>query len=579
MSKVGDIYEKLVDLGKRRGFFWPSYEIYGGVAGFIDLGPLGAILKRKIMEKWRKFFILRHQDIIVEIETPVINPSIVFEASGHVEHFTDPIVECTVCGRMFRADHLIEEKAKVKVEGLPPAEMSKIIVENDIKCPICSGKLGDVKLFNLLFKTTIGPYRGNVGYIRPEAAQGMFVSFKRVYETMRSKLPLGIAQIGRVARNEISPRQGMIRLREFTIMEFEFFFNPEKPGCPYVSEVADKKIRILTGEEKIKGGKPIEFTIQEALQEGVIVNEWLAYFMSLATELVSELGIPLEKQYFDEKLPHERAHYATQTFDQMVEVSRWGAVEVSGHAYRGTYDLHRHAVYSGQDLRAFEPYPNPKKVKVVEVVPDRERIKEVFGDKAEYIIRAIMLQKGEEVLKELREKGFIEVLETKVDKDLIKIVELEKTVSGNRFIPHVVEPSFGAERLVYVTLEHSYSVKGDRVVMRIPRDIAPISVAVFPLVSRDGIPEKAREIYESLKKVPLYVIYDESGSIGRRYARADEIGVPIAITVDYQTLKDNTVTLRNRDTWEQVRVHVDKVTKAVVDYIEKRVEFNELASY
>ncbi|HID41441.1 MAG TPA: glycine--tRNA ligase, partial [Pyrodictium sp.] len=266
-----DRYEQVMELAKRRGFFWPSYEIYGGVAGFYDLGPLGARLKDKIIALWRHYFIRSHSHIVVEIETPVIAPARVFEASGHLEHFTDPIVECLSCQRKFRADHLIEERLDIKAEGLSLEEMTQIIHEHDIRCPVCGGPLDEVRSFNLLFKTTIGPYSENVGYLRPETAQGMFVAFKRVHEVTRQRLPLGIAQIGRVARNEISPRQGMIRLREFTIAEIEFFFDPEDPWHGGILEelldrVSHRKLRVLRADAKAKGiDKPEEYGVREAI--------------------------------------------------------------------------------------------------------------------------------------------------------------------------------------------------------------------------------------------------------------------------------------------------------------------------
>ncbi|MCE4620927.1 MAG: glycine--tRNA ligase, partial [Desulfurococcales archaeon] len=345
-----DLYDKIIELAKRRGFFWPSYEIYGGVSGLYDLGPLGTLLKNRIIDEWRRYFIQRHQENVVEIETPIVGLARVYEASGHVESFTDPIVECLKCGRKFRADHLIEEKTGKSVEGLSPEEMTSIIKEHNIRCPVCNGELGEVKLFNLLFKTQIGPYEGNVGYLRPELAQGIFVSFKRVYESMRSRIPLGVAQIGRVGRNEISPRQGMIRLREFTIAEMEYFFDPEEQenACPWYESVKDRKLRILACNDR-KAGKedPTTYTIEEAIAKGVIINKCLAYWMAVAQEFVESLGIPREDIFFEEKCPEERAHYSTQTFDQMVKVSRWGWVEVSGHSYRGDYDLSRHMKYSG----------------------------------------------------------------------------------------------------------------------------------------------------------------------------------------------------------------------------------------
>lgn len=577
MSKKMDLYEKVVDLARRRGFFWQSYEIYGGVAGFVDLGPLGSLLKRNIESLWREWFILKHQDLIVEIETPVITPKRVFEASGHLEHFTDPIVECKSCGRKFRADTLIEESLNRSVEGLSNEELSKLIKENNIRCPMCKGELGQVKTFNLLFTTTIGPYSENIGFLRPETAQGMFTSFKRVYEAMRNKFPIGIAQIGRVARNEISPRQGMIRLREFTIMEVEFFFNPKKPECLLIDRVIDRKIMILPGEMKVKGEKkPIKVTIEEALHEKYIINEWLAYFMVQAYDFVHELGISYDKQYFEEKLPHERAHYASQTFDQMVKVERWGWVEVSGHAYRTDYDLSRHMKYSGQDLTVFIPYEKPIVRKRMKTIINENKIRNALKENAMKIISLIKQLPHETVANELKTKGYIEIEGIKIGKEFISITEVEEKISGEKITPHVVEPSFGAERLVYVTLENAYSEKEGRVVLKLPRKIAPIKVAVFPLVVKGKLPEIAKDIYEKLKNMNLIVYYDESGSIGRRYARADEIGVPIAITVDYQTVEDNTVTLRDRDTWKQVRSPIDEVYKKLPLYLNGEIEFFEL---
>ncbi|MEM1736957.1 MAG: glycine--tRNA ligase, partial [Ignisphaera sp.] len=219
-----------MNLALRRGFIWPSFEIYGGQAGFYDLGPLGVLLKNNIVNLWREVFVKQHQDIVVEIETPIINPAIVFRASGHEESFTDYAVECLSCRRVYRADHLIEETLGISAEGLSETELGKLIKDHGIVCPACGGRLSEVRRFLLLFQTFVGPYSPeNLAYLRPEAAQGMFINFKRIYELMKKRLPFGIAQIGRVARNEISPRQGPIRLREFTIMEIEFFYDAQNP--------------------------------------------------------------------------------------------------------------------------------------------------------------------------------------------------------------------------------------------------------------------------------------------------------------------------------------------------------------
>ena len=561
-------------MAKRRGFFWPSYEIYGGVAGFYDLGPLGARLKDKIIALWRDYFIRRHSHIVVEIETPVIAPARVFEASGHLEHFTDPIVECLRCHRKFRADHLIEEKTGIRAEGLSLEEMTRILREHGISCPVCGGPLGEVKTFNLLFKTTIGPYSENVGYLRPETAQGMFVAFKRVYEVARQKLPLGIAQIGRVARNEISPRQGMVRLREFTIAEMEFFFDPEDPWHGDVlEELLDKvdrrKLRILRADAKAKGAdKPEEYGVREAIEEGIIVTPWLAYWMAVARDFIMELGVPYENTYFEEKAPEERAHYAAQTFDQLVRVSRLGWVEVSGHAYRTDYDLSRHMKYSGQDLRVFKQFKEPKMVKKKMVMINRAWVGRIFRQRAKEILEAAQALDPSKVEREIREKGFIEVAGVQIPAEHVKIVEKVEKISGKRFIPHVAEPSFGVERLLFVTLDYAYSEKDGRVVLRVPRRIAPIEAAVFPIVRDEKLMRVARSIWRKILESGMYAIYDDDGSIGRRYARVDEIGVPAAITVDYQTLEDNTVTLRDRDTWRQVRIPVDRVVDALRMFLE-----------
>ena len=572
-SRGPDKYEKIVELAKRRGFFWPSFEIYGGVAGFYDLGPLGTLLKNNIVQLWREYFVIRHMDMVVEVETPVITPKVVFEASGHLQHFTDPIVECLSCRRKFRADQLIEEALKIKVEGKSAEELTKIIRDNNIKCPICGGDLGDVRVFNLLFQTFIGPYTQNTAFLRPEAAQGMFTSFKRVHTVMREKLPLGIAQVGRVARNEISPRQGMVRLREFTIMEVEFFFDPEDPGEPPFGRFGGK-LRILTADAKIRGDeKPEVFDVEEAVEEGVVKNVWLAYWMAVAREFVRELGVPEINMFFEEKLPHERAHYATQTFDQLVRISRWGWVEVSGHAYRGDYDLSGHMRYSGQDLTVFKKFDKPVVKKIEKVFVNKAIIGKYFRERSGEILK-LLRRLGVDVIKKALAEGksHVEVNEFKVPLDAIEVRVVEEKVAGKKFIPHVVEPSFGAERLVLVVLDHAYAEEEGRVILKIPPKIAPVKLAVFPLVTKEPLISIAREIFYNALAQGLPAVYDDSGSIGRRYARADEIGIPYAITVDYQTLEDKTVTIRERDTRSQIRVGVDEA----VSKVKKLISLNKI---
>ena len=575
---VEDLFNKITELAKRRGFFWPSYEIYGGIAGFYDLGPLGTYLKKNIIELWRKYFVLEHQDYVVEIETPIVGPKIVYQASGHLEKFTDPIVECMKCGRKFRADHLIEEKLGIKVEGLPPEELTKIIKENNLTCPVCGGPLSEVKTFNLLFKTQIGPYEGNLGFIRPELAQGMFVAFKRTLEAMRNKLPLGIAQVGKVGRNEISPRQGMIRLREFTIAEMEYFFDPEdeENSCPDYDKVKSDEIKVITCNDKRKGRSPQILSLDEAVRNGIIIHKCLAYWMGVAQRFVEALGIPKNSIMFEEKCPEERAHYSSQTFDQLVKVSRWGWIEVSGHSYIGNYDLSRHEKFSGEELEVFKPFEEPRTIRKKRILVNKAIIGRMFKEKAPEIISKVQSLDPNEVEKLISLNKDVIVDNLKIPREAIKVIEVEEKIAGKKFLPHVVEPSFGIERLVYVVLEYSYREKDGRVIMSIPRYLAPIKVAVFPLnESEKRLVERARKIFNILKK-EFEVMYDDRGSIGRRYARADEIGIPAAVTVDYETLEDNTVTIRDRDTWKQIRVKEKDLVDVLKKFIYKSLPLEDI---
>jgi glycyl-tRNA synthetase len=553
-----DKYDKIIDLAKRRSFFWPSSEIYGGVAGFLDFGPMGTLLKRNIERRWREEFIYRHHGLVYEVETPIVKPAKVFEASGHIFHFTDVIVECLSCHKKFRADHLILERlGDVQgIEGMTTEQLDKIIDEKGIKCPECGSKLGKVTNFNLLFRTTIGPYSENVAYIRPEAAQGMFVNFKNIYTAMREKMPIGLAQIGKVLRNEISPRQGPIRLREFTIMEIEFFFDPESPKCELLSEVGDKKLRLLT-EDLVTAGKtdPKEVTVKEAIRKKMILSEWQAYFMALSVDFVSELGAPNDSQMFVAKLANERAHYSAQTFDQVVKLERWGWVEVSGHAYRTDYDVSRHQQFSGLDLSVFKRFDLTQKAKVLVARPRANIIGTDCKKDTGRVLDAIKAADPNS-LKQALAKGTTVLNGIPIKPEYVEFAEEEQLITGKRYIPHVAEPSFGADRLTYLAMECAYSEKEDRVVLRLPRSVAPIQVSVFPLVNKDGIREKALEVQNAFRSEGFISDFDDAGSIGRRYARSDEVGAPLAITVDYQTLKDGTVTIRNRDTWGQSRVSI-----------------------
>ena len=573
-----DKYELVSELAKRRGFFWPSYEIYGGASGFITFGPYGTILKRKIEDKFRQFFIERFN--MIEIESSIITPSKVFEASGHLAHFKEPLVECLKCKQRFRADHLLQEQAKMsdtETEKLSLKELAKTLREKETSCPECDGtNWAEPKYFLTMFATTIGPYSEELGYGRPEAAQGIFVEFKRLYEQARERLPLGIAQIGRALRNEISPRQGPIRLREFTIMDVEFFFDPEE-ACAWLKQMENETLRIITAEQKRKGKKePITITVKQAIKRGIVETEWQAFFMAIAKLFLQELGVPPEKQRFIEKLEWEKAHYSRQSFDQEIYLKRWDWTEVSGNAYRTDYDLKQHMQHSGIDMQVYKEYEKPVIKETIAIRPNMTKLGPAFKKDASEIARQLEKISPDKLQTALEKKGYYMLDTRKILPECVEIIRSKTEEKGKHFIPHVVEPSFGSDRLAYIALEYAYQQKESRALLRLPREIAPIQIGVFPLMNRDGLAEKAKQVVQRLTAEGFAVEYDDSGSIGRRYARMDEIGTPLCITIDYETLKDETVTIRDRDSWKQVRLETKQLRTLLHAYFTHKKQFTDM---
>jgi glycyl-tRNA synthetase len=575
-----DKFTAVNELAKRRGFFWNSYEIYGGVGGFVTYGPLGTRLKQNIENKLRELFV--KQTGILEMESSAITPGKVFEASGHVDHFKEPMVECVKCNKRFRADHLLEEYAKItstEAEKMSLHEIQAALENHGITCPDCGGTFNAPQQFLTMFITTIGPYTGATGYGRPEAAQGIFVEFNRLYAMAREKLPFGVIQIGHALRNEISPRQGLIRLREFTIADLEFFFDPEEPQCSLLKNVENETLRILLAETRLKDSEEtVELTIKDAIAKKIIRAEWQAFFMAMAKKLLIELGVPAEKQRFIEKLPWEKAHYAAQSFDQEVHVERWSWVEVSGHAYRTDYDLTCHMKASGADMRVFKEYPTPVEKEQLAVKPVMAKLGPAFKKEAAKVAELLSKAEPEEVAASLKANGYYMVGSYKVLPEHVDVGMQKTVVRGARFIPHVVEPSFGSDRLFYVALEYAYRVKDDRVLMSFPRGIAPVQVGVYPLMGKDGLVDKALEVHKLLAEAGFMVEFDETGSIGRRYARADEAGVPLGITIDYDTLSNGTVTVRDRDSWRQVRSPIKDLPELLHKYFLGKLNFEDLGA-
>ena len=500
-----DTTVSIYDVCVRRGFLFPGSELYGGLSGFYDYGPLGAGLRRKLVELWRHECV--RKESYVEIEGANILREEVFEASGHVENFGDPITRCTACNEVFRADHMILEKTGRNVEGISNEELTGLIEENKIKCPSCEGVLTPVETFQLMFRVGVGARNVIPAYLRPETAQNIFTAFPRVFKAERERLPLGIAQTGRSYRNEISPRQGLIRLREFTQMEIEIFMHPDElNNHPRWDDLADTKIRILTQDEQTKPlaeQKECECTAREALEQGFVMNQYMAYWIAKETRFYTAIGVPFDKFRFRHLLSDETPFYSAGNFDLEV-MTEFGWKELIGNACRTNHDLSSHAKTSG---------------KKIEVIKD-----------------------------------------------------------GERFVPHVFEPSWGLDRMFYCVMEYAYVPKGhdrDWAWLRLPPKIAPITVKVSPLMRKDGLGDIAKEVLKLLVDSGFDCTYDDRGNTGKRYARADEAGIPFCITVDYESKEDETVTLRNRDTKKQVRVKIDELQETVRDLVEGRKDFEK----
>lgn len=559
-------HDKMTNISAKRGFLWPSFEIYSGVSGFTDYGPLGASLKNNIMQKWRKQYV--SGEGFYEIEGPTVMPKEVLKASGHVDNFTDPMTKCEECGEVFRADHIIEEVIGEDVESLENNELDQIIIDNNILCPECGGKLANIWNYNLMFKTNIGAKGDKVGYMRPETAQGIFILFKRLERFFRGKLPFGAVQLGKAYRNEISPRQGVIRLREFTQAEAEIFLNPEDKTTPKFGKIKDEILYLNSQEVQETDGEPIKITAQEALNQGIIANEMLIYQLYLAKKFLNEIGIPDEVLRFRQHLEGEMAHYALDCWDVECLTDKYGWVEIIGIADRGDYDLTSHSKFSNDELNVFIEYDEPKVVKKTIVKPNLAKFGPVFKGNSPKIKQAIEQAAPDEIIQSIKDKGkYIIQLdeEYEVGEDLLIIEEVEEEITGEKIVPHVIEPSFGIDRIVYCTLLHSFH-DGKKEYFKFSKEVAPVQVGVYPLVNKEGPREIAEDITNNLRLEGFTVEYEVTGTIGKRYARADEIGVPLAITVDFDSLEDNMVTIRNRDTEKQERIAIADVSSYLNNY-------------
>jgi glycyl-tRNA synthetase len=491
--------EEIAAFFKKRGFIFPNSEIYGGFAGFWDWGPLGVEIKRNVEDEWWKFFV-RGRDDIVGIDGSIIAHPKVWEASGHVEGFTDLLVDCKKCRKRWRADHLVEDALKIEADGLSADALTSLIEENKIKCPSCKSGLSECKVFNLMFKTYVGPVEEDKAktYLRPETAQSIFVDFKPVIDSMRLKLPFGIAQIGKVFRNEISPRNFIFRDREFTQMEIEFFVDPSKKKVPkrMMEQVSGVEMNVLSVSHQKSKKKPVEMKLKTCLSKKVIKDEWQGYWIALDYKWLVDMGINPKNLRIRQHLKEELSHYAEDNWDIDYHFP-FGWKELQGHANRTQFDLTQHQKFSSKKLTYFDES------------------------------------------------------------------------SGKHVLPYVAcEPSIGVERLVLALVVDAFTKEKERDVLKLKPQLAPVKVAIFPLVSKDGLDEKAYEIHKMLK--PHYpCFYDQSGSIGRRYRRQDEVGTPICLTVDYDTMENGTVTVRDRDTMDQKRIRIEELLEHITNFFKE----------
>ena len=529
-------YQKVSSLAKRRGFFQPASEPYGGLAGFFDYGPVGVKFRERLLRMWRRHYVLGLG--CLELDGALVGPEALFKASGHLSEFDDPLVECKECNKNYRADQLVKEG-----DGMSRDELAEVL--KSTCCPSCEGALSELSAFNLMFATQVGAGRGVRGYLRPETAQSIFQCFPWLYRLNRNKMPLAVSQIGRSYRNEISPRQGLLRMREFTQMEVEHFFLSENE--PLVPSHLENVSLVLVPNE----GESLEIDIEKAVKTGVVSSSLVGTHLAAAQAFLLSVGIPKESLRWRQHRKDEMAHYSQDCWDGEIKTSL-GWIEVVGVAHRGDYDLRSHGTSSGSEFRV--PVPNTSKA-VERWVLNVGTLGKEFKSKAGEIQKNAMEMELAPGMKVSLEGGDIVLGE--------EFFKKETTQESEMVYPCVVEPSFGLDRLFYSILEAAWKEEGDRQWLSLPQAISPYDVLVAPLMTKDGLAEKAKEICNVLLEKGIDIFYDESGSIGRRYARADEVGIFFSLTVDHQTLKDSTVTLRERDSKNQSRLSIEDALSKV----------------
>lgn len=548
-----------------------------------------------------KHFIL--SESMLEMECTCLTPETVLKTSGHVERFTDLMVKDLETSECTRADHLLEDAIDALIESAPdmttdvrdehlriqrqadsytPTEIDELLRKYE-----CKGSTGEYFPpsfpFNLMFKTSIGPEGTSVGYLRPETAQGLFVNFRRLLDANAQKMPFAAAQIGLGFRNEIAPRSGLLRVREFCMGEIEHFVNPDDKSHPKFHSVAEKELVLFGRDDQLGSGKTKKMSVGNAVESGIVNNQTLAYFMARTQIFLERIGMDPGRLRFRQHLTTEMAHYAADCWDLEIQ-SSYGWIECVGHADRACYDLAVHSKATKTPMVATLKLDKPKEIDVAKLKFDRKVLGKVFKKDQRIVSNKLEAlaedwDDFEHIADALEKNGKATIDEFEVTSEMLSWTKVSKKVHEIKFTPSVIEPSFGMGRILYSLMEHSFYQRDSddqRLVMKFTPQVAPNKCAVLPISSNSDTNKVVDEIAADLLKNDLATRVDTStASLGRRYARADEVGVPFAVTVDFQTLVDDTVTLRERDSTIQIRLPRADVTNLIFDFVHGRMSWND----
>ncbi|KAK4685714.1 glycyl-tRNA synthetase, partial [Tremellales sp. Uapishka_1] len=617
----------------RRFFFAPAFEIYGGVAGLYDYGPPGSALQANILDAWRKHFII--EEDMLELDTTIMTLAEVLKTSGHVDKFADWMCKDLQTGEIFRSDHLVEAVLEARLKGDKEARgvkeevvveeegdkkkkkkknvkavalrledsqvaeiesllaqidnytgkgLGEIIRKYNIRNPDTGNEVSEPVEFNLMFESNIGPTGQIKGYLRPETAQGHFVNFARLLEFNNGKVPFASAQIGRSFRNEIAPRQGLLRVREFTMAEIEHYVDPLDKKHARFHEVQDIKLMLLPKNVQSEGRTELtEMTVGAAVEAGIVDNQTLGYFLGRIQLFLVKIGIDPSRLRCRQHMANEMAHYAADCWDFEIQ-SSYGWIECVGCADRSAYDLTVHSVKTKQPLRVQQKLDEPRVVEKLDVKIEAKAFGMKFKKDATVIKETLFgLEKEKlQVIKDDLEKGtaLVECTDGKsyaITSDVVSISPLTVTEYVREFTPNVIEPSFGIGRILYSLLEHSYWAREQdkaRVVLSLPPLVAPIKCLIVTISQDPELRGLIHDVSRRMRKLGIASrVDDSSATIGKKYARNDELGTPFGCTVDFASLQNGTMTLRERDSTAQLIGSIESVIAVVQDLTKGTIDW------